>query len=130
MADANVFDLAGDTVQISYSALGPFIDQPGLQPTFAYQDQELNLTFTGDQIRTQQSEIGTLVSVSLKESIDAGATTLTLLLPAFNLADTAEQPFETLAIVTQTFGILPNVGAGQVYDVIELDGVARLLPIL
>ena len=130
MAGANVFELSGDNVQIYYSARGPFIDQPGLQPTFTYQDQELNLTFTGDQIRIQQSEIGTLVSVSLKRTVDAGATILTLLLPAFNLIDMQEQPFETFAIVTKTFGTLPRVGAEQVYHVKKLEGVARLIPLL
>lgn len=130
MADANVFELAGDGVQIYYSARGPFIDQPGLEPTFTYQDQVLNLTFTGEEIRTQQSEMGTLVSVSLKITVDAGATTLTLLLPTVNLGDTAEQSFETFAIVTETFGILPRLGARQVYDTLDLSGVGRFIPLL
>lgn len=130
MAEANVFELMGDDVQISYSARGPFIDQPGLKPTLTYQDQELNLTFTGEQLRTQQSELGTLVSVSLQSSIDAGGTILTLLLPTIEMGGMDEQPFETVAIITQTFGILPGAGARQTYDVLELEGVARFLPIL
>ncbi|MDQ6644383.1 MAG: hypothetical protein M3Y76_08035 [Chloroflexota bacterium] len=73
---------------------------------------------------------GTLVSVSLKKSIDAGGTILTLLLPTIEMGDMAEQPFETVAIVTQTFGLLPGAGARQAYDVLELEGVARFLPIL
>jgi hypothetical protein len=66
MAEANIFELTGNSVQISYSTRGPFIDQPGLQPTLTYQDQEQNLTFSGEELRTQQSEIGVFVSVSLK----------------------------------------------------------------
>jgi hypothetical protein len=130
MAEANVFELTGNNVQISYSARGPFIDQPGLQPTFTYQDQEQNLTFSGEQLRTQQSEMGTLVSVSLKISVDAGAPTLTLLLPAITMGEMTEQPFETFAVVTKTFGILPRGGARQVYDVLQLNGTARFIPIL
>lgn len=130
MAEANVFELTGNNVQISYSARGPFIDQPGLQPTFTYQDQEQNLTFSGEQLRIQQSEIGTLVSVSLKISVDAGATILTLLLPTITMGEVAAQSFETYAVVTQTFGILPRVGARQVYNVLQLNGTARFLPIL
>jgi hypothetical protein len=130
MAEANVFELTGNNVQISYSARGPFIDQPGLQPTFTYQDQEQNLTFSGEQLRIQQSEICTLVSVSLKISVDAGATILTLLLPTITMGEMAAQPFETYAIVTQTFGILLRVGARQVYNVLQLNGTARFLPIL
>jgi len=88
MAEANVFEMTGDDVQISYSARGPFIDQPGLKPTLTYQDSDQNLTFSGDQIRTQQNEIGSLVSVSLKTSVDAGATILTLLVPSITVHDT------------------------------------------
>jgi len=130
MAEANVFELTGNNLQISYSARGPFIDQPGLQPTFTYQDQEQNLAFSGEQLRTQQSEMGTLVSVSLKISIDAGATILTLLLPTITMGEMTAQPFETYAVVTQTFGILPRVGARQVYNVLQLNGTARFLPLL
>ena len=54
MAEANVFELTGDGVQTSYSAGGPFIDHLGLQPTFTYQDQELNLAFSAEQIRRQR----------------------------------------------------------------------------
>jgi hypothetical protein len=130
MAEANVFELTGNNVQIFYSARGPFIDQPGLQSTLTYQDREQNLTFSGEQLRTQQSETGTFVSVSLTISVDAGATILTLLLPAITMGEMAEQPFETFAIVTKTFGILPRVGAKQVYDVLKLHGAARFVPLL
>lgn len=130
MADANIFEFTGENVQISYSARGPFIDQPGLQPTITYQDSEQTLTFTSDQIRTQQSELGTLVSVTLKPSIDAGATILTILLPIIAMGDAGEQPFVTYAIVSQTFGMLPHVGASHVYNVLQLDGVGTFMPIL
>lgn len=130
MADPNVFELTGDGVHITYDARGPFIDQPGLKPTITYQDADRNLSFTGDEIRSQQSEIGTLVSVSLNMTVDAGATVLTVVLPSINLARATEQPFETLAIVTESFGILPREGARQIYDVLELDGVARFIPLL
>jgi hypothetical protein len=130
MADANIFEFTGEDVQISYSARGPFIDQPGLQPTITYQDSDKTLTFSGDQIRTQQSEMGSLVSVTLLPSVDAGATILTILLPSIHMGDMAEQPFETFAIVSKSFGMLPRVGASQVYNVMQLNGVGRFMPIL
>ncbi len=55
MAEAKVFAFTGDGAQISCSARGPFSDQPGLQPTFTYQDQELNLTFSAGQIRRKRT---------------------------------------------------------------------------
>lgn len=127
--EPNQFELTGDGVQITYQS-GHFIDRPNL-PQFTYQDAENNLTFNKDEIRTQQSELGTLVSVSLKITVDAGATILTLLLPSINLAGETEQSFETLAIVTQSFGILPREGARLVYeDVLDLQGTARFAPFL
>lgn len=127
--EPNQFEFTGDDVQITYRS-GHFIDQPNL-PQLTYQDAENNLTFNKDEIRTQESELGTLVSVSLERSIDAGDTVLTLLLPSINLAGATEQSFETLAILTQSFGILPHEGARLVYeDVLDLQGIARFVPFL
>jgi hypothetical protein len=130
MANANIFELTGENVHISYSARGPIVDQPGLQPTITYQDSDQTLTFTEDQIRTQQSDMGPLVSVTLLPSIDAGATILTILLPIVHMGDMREQPFETFAIVSKSFGMLPRVGASQVYNVMQLNGVGTFAPIL
>jgi hypothetical protein len=121
----NLFELSGDGVQIIYSTTG--IDG---QPHFSYQGSygsQESLTFTGTEIRTQQSELGTLVSVSLLRTIDAGATVLTLLLPYVKLTGQDAQSFETLAIITQTFGILPHQGAQPTYQVVTLSGSARMV---
>lgn len=121
-------ELTGEDVQISYSACGLFVDQPGLQPTITYQDSDQTLTFSGDQIRTQQSDMGPLVSVTLLPSVDAGATILTILLPTVHMGDMGQQPFETFAIVSKSFGMLPGVGASQVYNVMQLNGVGTFMP--
>jgi hypothetical protein len=55
----------------------------------------------------------------------------TLLLPSINLAGATEQSFDILAIVTQSFGILPREGARLVYKAIrDLQGTARFVPFL
>ncbi len=128
--EPNLFELTdGEDVQITYNATH-FIDQP-TRPQLTYQDAERNLTFNRDAIRTQQSELGTLVSVTLELTVDAGATVLTVLLPPINLAEAEDQPFETFGIVTRSYGMLPRMGARLTYeDVVELDGVARAMPIL
>lgn len=127
--DPNQFELSGDGVQISYQS-SHFIDMPNL-PQFTYQDDQLNLTFNGEQIRAQSSELGTLVSVTLIPSIDAGATVLTLLLPSIKVPGLlTEKYFETLGIISKTFGILPHDGADAVYkNVLNLQGSARLVPL-
>lgn len=125
----NVFELTGDGVHILYQAIH-FIDTPTL-PELSYQDGQYDLTFHKDEIRTQQSELGTLVSVSLQRTVDTGATVLTLFLPAINLGGGTEANFETLAIISRTLGLIPGEGAREIYEaVLHLQGVARLVPLL
>jgi hypothetical protein len=121
----NLFELSGDGVQITYSTTG-FDGHPHFDFQGPYGPQE-NLTFTGSEIRTQQSELGTLVSVTLLRSIDAGNTVLTLLLPFVRLTGQNAQSFETLAIVAKTYGILPHRGAQPTYQVVRLFGSAQIV---
>jgi hypothetical protein len=122
---ANLFELSGDGAQITYSTTS-FDGKPHFDYQGPYGPQE-SLAFTGSEIRTQQSELGTLVSVSLLRTIDAGATVLTLLLPFVRLTGQGAQAFETLAIITQTFGILPHQGAQPTYQVVNLSGSAQMV---
>ncbi len=110
----NLFELSGHGVQVTYSTTG--ID--------GHPHHE-NLAFSGSEIRTQQSELGTLVSVTLIRTVDAGNTVLTLLLPSIRLTGETAQPFETLAIITKTFGILPHEGAQPTYHAVKLSGSAQ-----
>jgi hypothetical protein len=122
---ANLFELSGDGVQITYSTTS-FDGKPHFDFQGPYRPQE-SLAFTGPEIRTQQSELGTLVSVSLLRTIDAGATVLTLLLPFVKLTGQDAQSFETLAIITKTYGILPHQGAQPTYQVVSLSGSAQMV---
>ena len=129
--EPNQFELEGDGVRISYHA-GQFIDEPTL-PQFTYQAAGETLVFHKGEIRTEEAEgsqLGTLVSVTIRKTIDAGETVLVLLLPSINLAGQQEQSFDTLAIVTQSFGILPHKGARLTYKAYNLSGTARLVPLL
>lgn len=128
-SEPNKFTFTNDTVLITYQAIH-FIDRPDL-PALTYQATDSTLTFHREEIRTQESEIGTLVSVTLQKSVDAGATILTLLLPQIRLINTTEQSFQSMGIITRTFGILPLEGVQQVYEeVLQLYGVATLVPLL
>ena len=116
---ATMFLLSGENIKVSY-----YINEDG-SSQLDYQDADLNLTFTGNQVRIQQSEIGTLISVSLKTSVDAGATTFTLVLPQVKLGGEIKQPLETFGIMTQNYGILPRVGAQLTNRVVQLQGTAQ-----
>jgi hypothetical protein len=54
----------------------------------------------GEQIRTQENEIGRLVTVTLQAVEDGDSTLLTLLVPRVNLGDMGEQAIKTIAILT------------------------------
>jgi hypothetical protein len=101
------------------------------QPTF-------NLTegsgptrhFAGSQIRTVSTEVGTLVTVTTRLTIDTGSTSFTVLIPAISLSGIADhQTFATEAIVTNHTGpnSFPFTGVHETYGFIPLNGTASFV---
>jgi hypothetical protein len=101
------------------------------KPILSYTDSKgTHKNFTGDQIRTQETEIGTMVTVTSLMTIDFGGKKLTILIPAIRLGDSA-QKFKTIAVVTTYYGpiIPPTTRVLQTYEVIDLKGTAsRVTP--
>ena len=139
---ANLFTFTDESgsVQLTYypHAPGPLIQgQSSGGPRLEYQGPEGSFVFPDagpgrEHINVQQeSSLGPLVSVVLVPSIDAIALTLTLLLPPISLAGQDAQDFETVAIKTTSYGMLPREGARLTYEVIDLQGTAQhiLLPL-
>jgi hypothetical protein len=94
------------------------------KPIFNYTDSEGTHNFTGDEIRTLKTEIGTMVTVTLLRTIDVGGTDMTLLVPAINIVGSAQE-FKTIAIRTNYAGpIHPITKVLQSYEVIDLQGTA------
>lgn len=120
----NLFELSGHGTHITYSTSG--IDG---RPRFSFRDAHFNENFTGDQIRTLDSELGTLVTVSLKRSVDRGYTSATLLVPGVTLGGQTSQHISTVCIVTvHITGIQPgHTGAQQTYNTVTLQGTAQLV---
>jgi hypothetical protein len=52
---------------------------------FTYQDLQQTLNFSGAEIRQADNEIGTLVSVTTRMTVDTGGTTFSILLPRINI---------------------------------------------
>jgi len=123
MNKPTLFELTGDHVHISYSTTS-FIGGPQL----FYQNLEQHYTFHREEVRTQESELGTLISVSLKKPVDAAATILTLVLPDIQLDGYKPSSFKTLAIIVQCLNVLPQRGgARQTYEVLNLQGRGRFV---
>ena len=120
----NVYQLAGGGIHVSFRTEG------FRAPFFTYQDTHRTLTFTGDQVRiVEVPDLGTVVSVTLLLTPDAGSTTFSVLLPKVNLPTRlgASEPVRTKGITTvHRFSIAPqfDVGQRETYTSVRLKGTA------
>ncbi len=100
--------------------------------------QILNLTqgggpirhFSGSQIRTANTEIGTLVSVTTHMTVDTGSTSFSVLIPAISFAAVSDhKAFATEGIVTSHTGpnSVPSTGVHETYQFIPLKGEASFV---
>jgi len=86
--------------------------------------------FSGSQIRTINTEIGLLVTVTTQITIDTGSTSFSVLIPAITLTATSDQKaFSTEAIVTSHSGpnSVPSTGVHETYQFIPLKGEASFV---
>ncbi len=116
----NLYQLSGKHLDITYSTSG--IDG---KPHFSYQDLQQTLSFSGDQIRSVETEIGTLVSVTIRLTVDTGGTSFSLVLPHVSIPGEQSVPIQTFGITTlHRFSILPITGQRDFYTVTRLHGSA------
>ena len=121
----DMYQLQGAQLHITYSTTS--FDG---KPRFVYQDATQTLTFEGDQIRTLATEIGTLVTVTIRMTIDTGSTSFTLLVPTVNLGPSNHATIHTEGITTiHRFSIIPmfNQGQTELYSVSPLTGTASFV---
>jgi len=86
--------------------------------------------FAGSQIRTLNSEIGTLVTVTTQITVDTGSTSFSVLIPAISLGAISEhKTFTTEAIITHHTGpnSVPATGVHETYKFIPLEGEASFI---
>jgi len=97
------------------------------KPHLEYRDASRAMSFSGDQIRTVDTEIGTLVTVTILMTVDAGSTSFTLFVPQVNL-QSPETQIHTFGVTTQhRFSVIPTFNQGQteIYTVGELRGTLQ-----
>jgi hypothetical protein len=119
---ANLFELQCHDTQVTYST-----SSIAGKPQLHYVGPEGDLNFSGDEIQTLASALGTEVTVTLESVADLHTITFTLLLPSFKLDAGGESAFATIAIKTtnQTTIAGPPVGPAQTYEAVALHGVAK-----
>ena len=81
--EPNLFQLRGTGAQVSFQS-SSFAGQPQL----SYTDAQGSRTFSGEEVRSEDSEIGKIVSVTLQLNPDSQIVTLSLLVPS----DQARRP--------------------------------------
>jgi hypothetical protein len=122
---ANHFELTDGQVTIVYDETS-FTGQP--QVRYREGPNEEARTFQGNEVRIQNSELGSQVTVTLENVPDSESISLTLIVPEVHLRDVANFRFETIAIETtvrQSFAGPRGVqGAVQSYSVLDLEGSA------
>jgi hypothetical protein len=91
----NQYELVGSGVSITFSTTSI----TG-QPLFSYQDACREVHARGDEIRQEETELGTLVTITLEPDADAGSLLFSVLIPRATLAELGGE----LRIVTE--GIL------------------------
>jgi hypothetical protein len=127
MATPNLFTLSGRHLHVTFASSG--IDG---RPHFSYHDGMRSEQFTGDEIEiTEKTLLGTLVSVTIMKTVDAGFTTFTVLIPAVNLAPAgSSDAIHTEGITTiHRRSIAPALERGQLdsYTVTRLHGTAQVV---
>ncbi|MBN1207774.1 MAG: hypothetical protein JXB05_23115 [Myxococcaceae bacterium] len=119
---ANMLTLQGKNVSVTYSATSI----TG-QPLLHYKDRSRDVSAQGMEIRQVETELGTLVSITLEPDADAGALLFTLLVPRVALmAEEGEQSVKTVGIITRS-RLPPRLMASaqlQTYEVVDLRGCA------
>jgi hypothetical protein len=121
--EPNIYELSGKHVNVTYSTTG--VDG---KPHFNYQDLQQTLDFSGDEIRSVETEVGTLVSVTIRLTVDTGGTTFSILLPHVNVPGEVAVPIHTVGITTiHKSPIVPIIGQRDFYTVIRLTGSAQRL---
>ncbi|HTU44337.1 MAG TPA: hypothetical protein VMF91_04710 [Bryobacteraceae bacterium] len=86
--------------------------------------------FSGSQVRVLDTEIGTLVTVTTRITVDTGSTSFSILIPSISLKSVSDQEaFETEAIITTHSGpiSIPFNGVHEKYQFIPLKGEASFV---
>ena len=124
-AQPNLFNLKSETVTVSYSTTSI----AGV-PQFSYRDATREVTKSGDAIRRELTEVGTLVTIDLEIIPDLQTVSFSLVLPAINLGPN-NQPvtLHTISVRTTNHTTLagpgPIIGQVQTYESLELHGTAQ-----
>ena len=121
----DLFQLTGSHIHITYTTSS--IDGT---PTMTYQDPYQGMSFSEDEIRTVECDVGTLVSVTLRMTVDTGSTSLSVLIPRVRIEQGTIAAIHTECVTTvHRFSVIPSFHPEQLdtYSVVPLHGTAQFV---
>jgi hypothetical protein len=126
MATPNLYQLSGSGIVVNYTTTG--IDG---KPHFQYHRGAAVKSFVGpDEIEAIETQLGTVVSVSILLTIDSGSTSFSVLIPRVNVTPGKHAVVHTEGITTtHHFSLIPAFNHGQLdaYAVTPLHGTADVV---
>ena len=121
----NLFQFSGPHLHVTYTTSS--LDG---KPTMTYQDAHEGKSFRGDEIRAVECDLGMLISVTLRMTIDSGSTSLSVFIPRMRINQGEHAAVHTDCVTTvHRFSILPGLMHGQLdtYNVTALHGTAQFV---
>lgn len=120
----NLFAVNGAGLHVTYASTGL-----GGEPHFTYQDAQRTLTFDGANIEASDTEAGTIVSVPIEKTVDAGFTSFSLVVPRVHLANGQSAHITTVGITALHRGTIdtPLLGQLDTYRTVRLSGTAAFV---
>jgi hypothetical protein len=122
---ANIFELFGESIQVSYSSTNILGG-----PILSYRDPQRSLSFRGAEIRSQETELGELITVTLEAIQDLRTVTFTLMLPIVTVMPQSSGSYIRVPGVTTTNPTTiagPPPGPEKLYSVVNLQGTAQFI---
>jgi hypothetical protein len=95
-----------------------------------YQDAHQGKSFRGDEIRALECDLGTLVSVTIRMTVDMGSTSFSVFIPRMRIVQGTHAAVHTEGVTTlHHFSIAPQLSHGQLdtYKVTTLHGTAQFV---
>ena len=96
---ASKFTLKGDGVEVYYTPGA----KPGV-PALIYKDQKTSKEFQANAIHTDSTNLGSLLTVPLEMTVDAGGTSFSFFLPSLEVPTGRAVEFNTIGIYKEVRG--------------------------
>jgi hypothetical protein len=122
---ANLFELFGDSIQVSFSSTSILGG-----PILSYRDAQRSVSFQGEEIHSEETALGELITVTLETIPDLRTVTFTLVLPIVMVMRQSSGTYIRVLGVTTTNPTTiagPLLGPQKLYSVVTLQGTAQVI---